>query len=311
VPPHIDIKAGTVRQRLKQKSCKIGPGQKSPMQVIEPYIVTNFMQLSNMRIPISTLQGLQLCNSIVNGTRFKNEMQQFKKKHLRSAPDELGHGYWRGFLKRNAQFIKAKKAVRFDTKCAEWCTYLNMQEMYKEVYTALVASGLDVKHEERYWRNAAGEVVELEKDAVGCQSAYELIHPEWLVFVDAEGSNTSQAKDGNIGGETILCTKEGRPQQCAATKDAHFTMLGFTSANGEPITCALIFAAKAMKNEWTLGFDPFAAWIGEEEDIQGNMGEGKVYPMGLECTFKGKNIPCFCCCSKNGSITGNLLIEML
>ena len=151
------------------------------MQVIEPYIVTNFMQLSNMRIPISTLQGLQLCNSIVNGTRFKNEMQQFKKKHLRSAPDELGHGYWRGFLKRNAQFIKAKKAVRFDTKCAEWCTYLNMQEMYKEVYTALVASGLDVKHEERYWRNAAGEVVELEKDAVGCQSAYELIHPEWLV----------------------------------------------------------------------------------------------------------------------------------
>jgi hypothetical protein len=53
--------------------------------------------------------------------------------------------------------------------------------MYKEMYTALVAYGLAVKHEESYWRNAAGEVVELEKDAVGCQSAYELIHPEWLV----------------------------------------------------------------------------------------------------------------------------------
>ena len=107
-------------------------------------------------------------------------------------------------------------------------------------------------------------------------------------------SNTSQAKDGKVGGEIFLCTKEGRPQQCAATKDANFTMLGFTSANGKPIMCALIFAAKAMKNEWTLGFDPFAEWIGEEEDIQGNMGEGKVYPMGPECTFKGKNIPCFC-----------------
>ena len=65
VPPHIDIKAGTVRQRLKRKSSKIGPGQKSPMEVIEPYIVSIITQLSNMRIPISTSQGLQLCNSIV------------------------------------------------------------------------------------------------------------------------------------------------------------------------------------------------------------------------------------------------------
>jgi hypothetical protein len=129
VPPHIDIKAGTVRQRLERKSSKIGPGQKSPMKVIEPYIISIITQLSNMCIPISTLQGLQLCNSIVNGTRFKNELQQFKKKHLRSAPEELGRGYWRGFLKRNEQFIKAKKAVRFDTKHEEWCTYPNMQEM--------------------------------------------------------------------------------------------------------------------------------------------------------------------------------------
>jgi hypothetical protein len=80
--------------------------------------------------------------------------------------------------------------------------------MYEEVFTALVASDLAVKHEESYWINAAGEVVELEKDAVGCQSAYELIHLEWLVFVDKVSSNTSQAKDGNIGGETFLCTKE-------------------------------------------------------------------------------------------------------
>ena len=121
------------------------------MEVIEPYIVSIIMQLSNMRISISTLQGLQLCNSIVNGTRFKNELQQFKKKHLRSAPEELGRGYWRGFLKRNAQFIKAKKAVRFDTKRAEWCTYLNMEEMYNEVYASLVGARLAVKHDEPVW----------------------------------------------------------------------------------------------------------------------------------------------------------------
>jgi hypothetical protein len=87
-----------------------------------------------------------------------------------------------------------------------------MQEMYEEVYTALVASGLAVKHETSYCRNDGGEIVELENDAFGCQSSYELIHPDWLVFVDDVGNNTSQAKDGNVGGQTFLCGKDGRPQ---------------------------------------------------------------------------------------------------
>ena len=116
------------------------------MEVIEPYIVSIITQLSNMRIPISTLQGLQLCNSIVNGTRFKNELQQFKKKTFKKRP----------------------------RRARSWI----LEGMYKEMYTALVAYGLAVKHEESYWRNAAGDVVELEKDAVGCQSAYELSHRE-------------------------------------------------------------------------------------------------------------------------------------
>lgn len=126
--------------------------------------------------------------------------------------------------------------------------------MYEEVYTELVASGLALKHQESYWRNEAGEVVELEKDAVGCQSAYMLIHLEWLIFIDEVGSNTSQANSGNAGGEVFFCTKGGRPQQHAATKVAHFTMLGFTATNDVPIMCAFIFAAKAMKmsGHWDL-----------------------------------------------------------
>jgi hypothetical protein len=105
--------------------------------------------------------------------------------------------------------------------------------MYNEVYSHLVTSGLAVKHAEPVWRNETGDVVPCEKDAFGLKSAYELIHPEWLVFVDEVGSNTSQAKDGAVGGQTYLCTKDGRPQQRAATKDCHFMVLGFTAANGE------------------------------------------------------------------------------
>jgi hypothetical protein len=132
-----------------------------------------------------------------------------------------------------------------------------------------------------------------------------------LVFVDKVGSNTSQTKDGHVGGQTYLCTKEGRPQQRAATKDAHFTVLGFTAANGKPLMCAIIFAAKSVKCKWKTGFDPFVQLIGEEHEIEKNMGEGKALPLGSECMFNGKNIPCFGCCSDSGTITGILLRDML
>ncbi len=49
--------------------------------------------------------------------------------------------------------------------------------------------------------------------------------------------------------------------------------------------CALKFTAKTIKEKGYLDLTRFAEWIGEEEDIQQNMVEDKVYPMGPECTF--------------------------
>jgi len=305
------INAKSIRQRLLRKTKSHTHGPKSPLSEIEPYIVSLILQLADMRVPLTTNQGLQLCNSIIQGTKYEKYVEDFKENNLRTVTKELGPGYWRGFMKRNKHLISSKRAVRFDTKRAEWCTYQNLKEMYDEVYTSLVSSGLAVKHDEALLRNASGEVVSCEKDAAGLESMYELIHPEWLIFVDEVGSNTSQAKDGAVGGQTYLCSKTGRPQQRAATKDAHFTVLGFTAASGEPLMCAIIFSGKTMKEEWRLGFDPFAEWIGEENDVNANMGEGKSMPLGPECKYNGVNLPCFCCCSENGSITGGLLTQML
>ncbi len=141
-------------------------------------------------------------------------------------------------MKRNKYLIAAKKAVKFDTKRAEWCTYSNLEEMYTKIYSHLVTAGLAVKHDEAVWRNEAGKVVLCEQDACGMKSCFELIHPEWLVFVDEVESNTSHAKDGAVGRQTYLCTK-----------DCHFTVLGFTAASGDPFMCAIIFASKTMKQE--------------------------------------------------------------
>ena len=76
-----------------------------------------------------------------------------------------------------------------------------------------------------------------------------------LIFVDELGCNTNQKQDGD--NEKYLCPKSGRPQQRAATKDSHFTVLGFTAADGNPLMCAIIFAAKSLREEWVMGFDPF------------------------------------------------------
>jgi len=88
-----------------------------------------------------------------------------------------------------------------------------MKLMYDEIYKDFCCGGIAVEHPEPVWRNEKGEVVESEEQAFGLKSAYELIHPDWLLFVDEVGSNTSQAKDGNVGGQLYLCSVDGRPQQ--------------------------------------------------------------------------------------------------
>jgi hypothetical protein len=161
------------------------------------------------------------------------------------------------------------------------------------------------------WRNEKGEVVEEEEKAFGMKSKYELIHPDWLLFVDKVGSNMSQSKDGRIGGQNYLCSIDGRPQQRASMKDAHFTFLGFTAASREPVMCIIIFTGKAMRNDGKTGFDPLVKWIGDPDNIKANICDGKQYPMGPTCFFKGKEIPYFCCCSDSGTITAYLLTQML
>ncbi len=44
-----------------------------------------------------------------------------------------------------------------------------------------------------------------------------------------------------------------------------------------------------VKEECRLGFDPFAEWIGTEDDVSSNIWEGKVMPLGSDCTYNGIN----------------------
>ncbi|KAI2506247.1 hypothetical protein MHU86_8182 [Fragilaria crotonensis] len=314
----------TVRSRVTRK--KVNPavrqGTPSPMLTVEPCIVDLIAQLSRMRSPINVTAGLQLANSIVAGTSFESEIREWKQKHnvqYRMKSDDpgggpllLGWGYWNGFMKRNGHQIKSKKAVKFESKRVDWCTYHNFSTMYQEVYEEMVKGGIATKNTDEAILNTDGEPTTTDSNtATGLPTRYTMCRPDKLVFVDEVGSNTSTTKDGNVGGEKFLCAAESRPQVRAATKDSHFTVLGFTTATGVPLMCAIIFASKKLHESWVFGFDASATWVGDDKDLQGNAGMGKPLPMGPTCNVNGIEVPTFCCSSESGSITGDLLVAML
>jgi hypothetical protein len=95
----IQIKDDTVRQRVKRKSNSGTVRPKSPLLQIEPYVVSLIIQLANMRVPITSAQGLELCNSIIKGMKFEKMIAECKRRSCRMVSMELGPGYWRGFMK--------------------------------------------------------------------------------------------------------------------------------------------------------------------------------------------------------------------
>jgi hypothetical protein len=73
------------------------------------------------------------------------------------------------------------------------------------------------------------------KEAFGRQTQYFIIHPDYLIFTDELGNNTSQQNDGNIGGEKFIVDKDRHAVKKSSYQDSHFTVLGFTLANREPL----------------------------------------------------------------------------
>ena len=317
----------TVRTRAKRlrPNPGIAQGTVSPMLPIEPYVVDLIIQLAKMQSPINVTTGLRLVNSLIAGTPFETQLQQWKVKHNAQARTlyqnhgntvtatgrELGWGYWQGFMKRNGHLVRSKKGVKFESRRADWCTHHNFRTMYDEVYSEMVKGGIAVKYDDSSWVSKDGKRLNNDTNAFGLPTAFNIVRPDKLLFVDEVGSNTSQSKDGNVGGEKFLCEKLHRPQIRSSTKDSHFTVLGFMSAAGVPLMCSIVFAAKEMEESWVLGFDADAEWNGDEDNIEANCGRGKRYPMGPTCMYNGKSVPAFCCCSDNGSITAELLVDML
>jgi hypothetical protein len=140
-------------------------------------------------------------------------------------------------------------------------------------------------------------------------------------MVDEVGENILQKGDGNAGGKKFMVANDMRAQVRNSFKDNHFTVLGFTAANGHPTICAIFIAASKLKVTDVTGYNPLPNdgrdICGEEmkmleEEIhtmkdKHSNGADRIFPFGPTCTFNGVEVPMFVTCSKNGSITSQLL----
>ena len=113
-----------------------------------------------------------------------------------------------------------------------------------------------------------------------------------------------------------MCRKGKTPQKKAAKKDKHFTLLGLTLLTSDPLMCVIIFSGKERKDLVELGIDPFCeeeiiGELGNTDFIIKNTGKGKLFPCGPECTYNGKTIPCMCRWNKNGSMTSEILRDIV
>ena len=141
---------------------------------------------------------------------------------------------------------------------------------------------------------------------------HELIHPDYVLFVDEVGNNTNMRDDGQIGGTKYLGVVKGQSAKLTSScADARWTLLGFTNGNGEPILCAIIFASETISAADKLGINVFAPMFEPCDNIKINSGPGKLFPGAPTCFYKGKEVPAFVSCSSKGSITSELLAEML
>jgi hypothetical protein len=102
--------------------------------------------------------------------------------------------------------------------------------MYHHVYSAMVKSKVAIQLEEEVWVKLDGMITQNEEDSSGKKMKSLLTHPELVFFVDEVGSNTSQRRDGNVGGQKFVVHETQWALLWSSYADTHFTVLGFTNA---------------------------------------------------------------------------------
>ena len=185
--------------------------------------------------------------------------------------------------------------------------------MYDYIYNEMVDAEVAEPLSTPLWLDRDGKECD-ESESLGCMVTHKLKHPDICFVGDEVGGNISMKGDGNAGGKK-LCKEHGTiSYERASTTDKRFTMIGLTSLDGKPVMCVLIIQGKEPNLLVETGIDVTINPDGKPDDMDfffNNSGEGKYFPGGPVCEYRGKKVPAMIRWNESATITSDILVDML
>ena len=159
------------------------------------------------------------------------------------------------------------------------------------------------------WMDRVGNIVE-ECDASGCKVTNDITLSEYILVMDEVGGNTRQRERIRRWRTYGMRSRE----DATKTRSKYFTLLPITTLNSELVMCVIIFSGKKENTLSETGLDLSAEFIGDLDNpyfFGKNSGKGKAFTGGPSCHFRGKDTSYLCRWTENGSITVDILREIL
>lgn len=318
-----------MKSRIKADSLD-GNGKKSPVSDIEPKLVALILCMSNIKRTLTMSQVLELANDLIKNTETQIRLIEWKKKRKvyhndSSSLGTLGMSFLREFISRNDHLINKKTLSQYSIDRSNFSNYLNFSDMYNHIQKILVQSGIAVTLNEPVPMNRNGDIVRDENNGFGFNVPIKITRPDMGLLLDECGCNLSQEYDNNYGRELYVTGKNDKAYHSISTKYHHFTVIGVTLLDGNPLMCVVIVTGKTHDVLVELGVDMDALArtdISFENTVDGrvsdellrllkeNCGEGELFPGLPSCIFKGVRIPGYLTFSESGGITASILTNI-
>ena len=269
--------------------------------------------MARVRRCLSLSKGLSLVNSLIKDQPLQQDLIKWKQKYSHGIDGKVGPAYWRAFMKRNRSRIVSKCGQKYTLYRQKWTTYANFLDIYKHCITEMVDAGVAEKYDEPKWLNMNGEEC-CEAEALGCKVTHKLCHPELCFVGDKVGGNLLMKGDGHTGGQKFLTGTGTVPYRKYSNSEKRFTLIGLTALDGQPVMCVLILKGNRRNLSIETGIDITVIPEGQEDTNSfffSNTGPGKYFPGPPTCMFRGKEIPASVRWNESGSITSQILVEML
>jgi hypothetical protein len=275
-----------------------------------------------MNQPMDKSDLLCFVNDLIDGTKYQDMLISLKDKlkisQLAEKYVKVGKGYYSGFMKRYRHLLVSKKGRRFALNRSEWMHPKYIKQMYENIYDILVDARVAQKLENYDFE---GNIVPIGSDKQYGFPSDIYIPPEnrdLFFFCDETGINTCQRNDGHNGGKKYIVPPEMQPLLGANTTDHRASVLPIVSARGDLVLLAVVFMSDSAEVPalWASGIDVTVDPITTEDgnvDVfnKENHGPGNYLPGATVCEYRGKKVPTQFYTSPKGSITGEILVQIL